>query len=82
MINDQDRVIWDEMQRDAVPDELEQEKDTKTVPVSEVYAVCEDIEDEAYGKLEIDDLDPGERGYWRGQKIAAKTIRKAIGAIT
>lgn len=42
-----------------------------------VWGRCEALEDEAYAKLESDKLTDHERGFWRGLKLAAKSIRRS-----
>ncbi len=59
----------------------EQDTNTKTVPVSEVYAVCEDIEDEAEQERAKAQSEIA-FAYQNGRRHAAKSIRRAIGAIT
>ncbi len=73
----------------------EKSRDKATVPVSDIFALCEDLENEAYEGLEtlkkgletLKNADPSinldySEGYWKGYARSAKTIRKAIGAIT
>ncbi|WP_136685651.1 hypothetical protein [Falsirhodobacter xinxiangensis] len=43
-----------------------------------VWGRCEAMENEAYAKLEKrDGMDEHEVGFWRGQKLAAKSIRRS-----
>lgn len=50
-------------------------------PVAEVvravWGRCEALEDEAYAKLELNDLTEHELGFWRAQKMTAKSIRRS-----
>ncbi len=56
----------------------------KTIAVSEVYAVCEDLEDEAEREQAKAQGEKREIAfaYQNGRRHAAKSIRRAIGAIT
>ncbi len=47
---------------------------------TQLYSLCETIEDEAYAKLS-DEADPHSQGFWRGQKSTSKTIRRAMGEV-
>ena len=52
-------------------------RDGATQVVKSVWGACECLEDEASAKLEADGRTEHELGFWRGQKYAAKRIRRS-----